>query len=115
MATRYLTTRPEWVDALRSGRKTIDARPVTYEVDCLKIGDLVQYSSVQARVVYLRFYPRFDALLNFEDWRQIAPEASGLDEVNRVLQVGDNAALPATGVVAIQLERVDRADDRPAR
>jgi ASC-1-like (ASCH) protein len=114
MATRHLTTRPEWTEALRSGRKTVDARPVTYEIDFLKIGDVIQYPGVQARVGSLRFYLSFDALLDYEDWWRIAPEASGRDEVNRLLEVGCEAALYATGVVAIELELLVGAYDRPA-
>jgi ASC-1-like (ASCH) protein len=115
MATRYLTTLPEWIEALRCGRKTLDARPVTYEVDFLKIGDVVQYPGFQARVVYLRFYPRFEVLLNYEDWWRIAPEASGRDEVNQLLELGYEVTLYASGVVAIELEPLALADDRPER
>jgi ASC-1-like (ASCH) protein len=100
MATRYLRTRPEWADALRSGRKTLDARSVTYEIDGLKAGDVVQYPGVRARVVRLRFYLGFGNLLAYEDWRQIAPDATGRDEVHRLLAEGHQA----TGAVAIELE-----------
>jgi len=114
MATRYLTTRAEWLEALRSGRKTLDARPVTYEVDFLKIGDVVQYPGVETRVVDLRFYPRFEALLDYEDSSRIAPEASGCDDVKRLLEVECEAALYANGVVAIELELLAGAGERPA-
>jgi ASC-1-like (ASCH) protein len=114
MATRYVTIRPEWVEALRSGRKTLDARPVTFEVDFLKIGDVLQYPGVHARVASLRFYPRFEALLDYEDWSRIAPEASGRDEVKWMLEV-EPEAIYATGVVAIELELLAGADEWPAR
>jgi ASC-1-like (ASCH) protein len=100
MATRYLRTRPEWADALRSGRKTLDARSVTDEIDGLKAGDVVQYPGVRARVVRLRFYLGFGNLLAYEDWRQIAPDATGRDEVHRLLEGGHQT----TGAVAIELE-----------
>jgi ASC-1-like (ASCH) protein len=104
MATRYLRTRPEWADALRSGRKTLDARSVTYEIDGLKAGDIVQFPGDQARVVRLRFYLDFGNLLDYEDWRRVAPDATGRDEVHRLLEEEYQAAVHANGAVAIELE-----------
>ena len=49
MATRKLKTRPEWEDALRSGRKTIDARLVADDIAELEVGDRVHYPGATAR------------------------------------------------------------------
>ncbi len=70
MATRNLKTRPEWEDPLRSGRKTIDARLVTDEIDGIKVGDLIHYPGAKARVRRIRFYPGFGDLLSYEDWHR---------------------------------------------
>ncbi|MGP0064943.1 MAG: hypothetical protein ACLQGP_15260 [Isosphaeraceae bacterium] len=107
MTTRHLKTRPDWTEAVRSGRKTIDARLVTDEMDGLKAGDFVQYPGVKARVVHLRFYPGFGDLLSYEDWRRIAPDAAGRDEVYRLLEEGHEATVHRTGAVAIELESAD--------
>jgi ASC-1-like (ASCH) protein len=106
MATRHLKTRPEWEDPLRSGRKTIDARLVTDEIDGLKVGDHVHYPGVKARVRHLRFYPGFGDLLAYEDWHRVAPDAASRDEVLRLLEQGHEATVQATGAVAIELERL---------
>jgi ASC-1-like (ASCH) protein len=92
------------MEAVRSGRKTIDARVVTDEIDGLKIGDLVQYPGARTRVGHLRFYPGFGDLLAYEDWRRIAPDAAGRDEVRRLLEPGHEATVHRTGAVAIELE-----------
>jgi len=106
MATRHLKTRPEWMEAVRSGRKTIDARLVTDEIDGLQVGDLVQYPGAKARVGHLRFYPGFGDLLAYEDWRRIAPDAPSRDEVHRLLEEGHEVTVHQTGAVAIELEPV---------
>ncbi len=107
MATRHLKTRPEWEDALRSGLKTIDARLVADDIAGLEVGDIVLYPGAAARVQHIRFYPGFGDLLAYEDWRRIAPGASGRKEVQRLLEEGHTATVRATGAVAIGLERVD--------
>jgi ASC-1-like (ASCH) protein len=104
MATRYMRTRPEWLDALQSGRKTVDARLLIDELDGLRVGDLVQYPGARARVRHLRFYPGFGDLLAFEDWRRIATGAPDREAVRTLLEEGDTATVLRTGAVAIELE-----------
>jgi ASC-1-like (ASCH) protein len=101
-----LKTRPEWADALRSGRKTIDARLVADDIAELKVGDRVRYPGAEARVRRIRYYPGFRDLLAYEDWHQVAPDAASRDEVLRVLEEGHEATVRATGAVAIELEHV---------
>jgi ASC-1-like (ASCH) protein len=107
MATRHLKTRPEWEDALRGGLKTIDARLVADDITELQVGDVLLYASAELKVRRIRFYPGFGDLLAYEDWRRIAPGASGREEVQRLLEEGHKATVRATGAVAIELERVD--------
>jgi ASC-1-like (ASCH) protein len=106
VATRNLKTRPEWEDALRSGRKTIDARLVADDIAELKVGDRVRYPAAEARVRRIRFYPGFRDLLAYENWRDVAPDAASRDEVLRVLEGGHEATVRASGAVAIELEPV---------
>jgi ASC-1-like (ASCH) protein len=106
VATRKLRTRPEWEDALRSGRKTIDARLVADDIAELKVGDRVRYPGAKAQVLRIRFYPGFRDLLAYEDWHQIAPDASSSDDVFRMLEEGHRATVRATGAVAIELRHV---------
>jgi len=104
VATRNLKTRPEWEDALRDGRKTVDARLVADDIAELKVGDRVRYPGATARVRRIRFYPGFGDLLAYEDWHRIAPEAASRDEVLRLLEEGHQATVRATGAVAIELQ-----------
>lgn len=106
MATRQLRTRPEWEDALRSGRKTIDARLVADDIAELQVGDEVHYPGARARVGRIRFYPGFGDLLAYEDWHRIAPEAASREEVYRLLEGGHGATVHATGAVALELEPI---------
>jgi ASC-1-like (ASCH) protein len=101
VATRNLKTRPEWEDALRSGRKTIDARLVADDIAELKVGDWVSYPGAEAR-----FNPGFRDLLAYDDRRRIAPDAEGRDDVLRLLEAGHEATVHATGAVAIELEHL---------
>jgi len=108
VATKNLKTRPEWEDALRSGRKTIDARLVADDIAELKVGDRLRYPGAEAQVRRIRFYPGFRDLLAYEDWHQIAPDASSPDDVLRVLEEGHQATVRATGAVAIELRHVGK-------
>lgn len=107
MTGRHLTTRPEWEDSLRSGRKTIDARVVADDVAELAIGQLVRYAGARRRVRHIRFYHSFGDLLAHEDWRQIAPDSSSRDEVLHLLENGRLETERQTGAVAIELEPVE--------
>jgi len=104
VATKNLKMRPEWEDAVRSGRKTIDARLVADDIAELKVGDHVHYPGATAQVRRIRFYPGFGDLLAYEDWHRIAPDAASRDEVFRVLEEGHEATVHRTGAVAIELE-----------
>lgn len=106
MPGRPLSMRPEWEDALRRGRKTIDARPVADDIAGLEVGEAVRYPGARMRVRRIQFYPGFGDLLAYEDWRRIAPDAASREEVRRRLEEGHEATVRATGAVAIELEPI---------
>lgn len=106
MSRRRLTTRPEWEEAIRSGRKTIDARPVADDIADLRVGQIVRYPGATARVRRIQFYSGFGDLLAHEDWRRIAPDMGDRDELVRLLEQGHNVTVRAGGAVALEIEPV---------
>ena len=102
MGKRHLPIRPQWGEAVRAGRKTIDARPADEHVTGLEVGEVVRYPAVRARVGRIAFYRGYRDLLAVEDWRRIAPDAKDRDEALRLL---GNSTGPS-GVVAIELTPV---------
>lgn len=66
MAKRHLTMRPEWGEAVRAGRKTIDAR-LADDAAGLEVGDAVRYPAVRARVARIACYRGYRDLLAVED------------------------------------------------
>lgn len=106
MSKRHLRTRPEWEDALRSGRKSIDARVVADDIADVSIGRVVRYPGVRARVRHMRFYHSFDDLLANEQWQKIAPDATSREEVLQLLGEGCGETVRETGAVAIELEPI---------
>ncbi len=109
MPGRPLSMRPEWEDAVRDGRKTIDARLVADDIDGLKVGESVHYPGARLRVRRIRYYAGFGDLLAYEDWRRIAPDAASSEEVRQRLEHGHEATVHATGAVAIELETANDA------
>jgi ASC-1-like (ASCH) protein len=101
---RHLGIRPQWEDALRSGRKTIDARLVADDMADLFVGHVVRYPGARLRVRAMRFYHSFSDLLAHEDWRKIAPDAASRDEALQLLEEGHRETERETGAVAIELE-----------
>ena len=102
---RRLTTRPEWEDAIRNGAKTIDARLVADDIADLRTGQLVDYPGARVRVSRIRYYPGFRDLLQHEDWRRIAPDMTGPEELLRLLEDGHEATIRSSGAAAIEIER----------
>ena len=107
VSRKHLKTRPEWEDGLRSGRKTIDARVVADDIANLSVGRIVRYRGARARVRHMRFYHSFRDLLANEDWRKIAPDAAGRDDVLQLLEEGCGETVRETGAVAIELEPIE--------
>ena len=107
MSGRHLKTRPEWEDALRNGRKTIDARLVADDIAELCVGETVRYPGAKLQVKRMRFYPGFRDLLAAEDLDRIAPDDRNADDVLKKLEEGHHATVRANGAVAIELAPID--------
>ena len=104
---RHLSIRPEWEDALRDGRKTIDARLVADDIADVKVGEIIHYPGARVRVRHMRFYSGFVDLFAHEDWRRIAPDASDLGELRHLFEEGHDVTVRASGAVAIEVEPID--------
>ena len=98
--------RPEWEDAIRGGRKTVDARPVADDIAEVKVGGIIRYPGARVRVTHMRFYPGFGDLLAHEDGRRIDPDGVEGDDLQRVLEEGHEATVRDRGAVAIEFEPV---------
>jgi ASC-1-like (ASCH) protein len=105
--------RPEWEDAVRSGRKTIDARLVADDIADLKVGQVIRYAGARVRVRHMRFYPGFADLLAHEDWRRIAPDTASADDLLHLLQDGHAVTIGQRGAVAIEIEPLHVPDAIP--
>jgi ASC-1-like (ASCH) protein len=103
--------RPEWEDALRSGRKTIDARLVADDVADLQVGQVVHYPGARATVRRIRYYPGFRDLLEHEDCRRIAPDGPDRESLLRLLEKGHQATVRGSGAVAVEIEVLDAASE----
>jgi ASC-1-like (ASCH) protein len=106
MSKRHLKIRPEWGEALRTGRKDIDARPAGEDVAGLEVGNVVRYPAVHAQVQRIAFYRGYRDLLAVEDWRRIAPDAANQEEAISLLEDAHAGIPHTTGVVAIEVTPV---------
>ncbi|HXH06190.1 MAG TPA: ASCH domain-containing protein [Vicinamibacterales bacterium] len=104
MSRRHLSLRPEWEEAIRRRRKTIDARVLADEMPELVVGAVLHYPGARARIRAVRYYANFADLLAAEDWRRIAPDARSREETLRLLEEGLGDAARHKGVVAIEIE-----------
>lgn len=104
---RHLSMRSEWEDALRDGRKTIDARLVADDIADVRVGEIIRYPGARVRVRHMRFYSGFADLLAHEDWRRIAPDATDPDELRHLFEQGHDVTIRAGGAVAIEVEPIE--------
>jgi len=104
---RHLSMRSEWEEAIRSGRKTIDARLVADDIAEVEVGAIIRYPGARVRVTHMRFYSGVGDLLAHEDWRQIDPDGADADQLRRVLEEGHAVTVHDSGAVAIEFEPVE--------
>lgn len=103
---RHLSMRPEWEDAIREGRKNIDARLVADDIANVKVGSVIRYPGARVRVTHMRFYAGFNDLLAHEDWHRIGPDAADAEQLRWLLEEGHEASVHDSGAVAIEFEPI---------
>ena len=103
--------RPEWEDAIREGRKKIDARPVADDIANVEVGSVIRYPGARVRVTHMRFYAGLNDLLAHEDWRRIAPDAADEKQLRRLLEEG-HASVHHRSAVAIEFESIGAEPER---
>jgi ASC-1-like (ASCH) protein len=103
---RHLSMRPKWEDAIREGRKSIDARLVADDMANVKVGSIIRYAGARVRVTHMRFYAGLNDLLAHEDWRRIAPDAADAEQLRRILEKGHEASVHHRSAVAIEFESI---------
>ncbi len=105
--TKTLWIRPEYLEWILAGRKTIEVRVGYPNIVRLRPGDRLLLNGVHAyRIVRIADYPDFEALLQAEDAAAIAPDcpAERLLEDLRSIYPPEKEAL---GVYALHVHRED--------
>ncbi|MCD6290684.1 MAG: ASCH domain-containing protein [Anaerolineae bacterium] len=106
---KVLWVRPEYLDEILSGRKTIEVRVGYSNIRRLRPGDILRLNDVHPyRIRRITTYPDFETLLAHEPAAAIAPDmdAAALLQVLRTIYPPDKEAL---GAVAIEVEAVPEA------
>jgi ASC-1-like (ASCH) protein len=104
MKTYSLRIRPPYLRWILDGRKTIEVRVAYPHLTRMEAGDAVRFNDERTYpVVSVNRYPTFDALLEAEDPRLIAPELSDPTELLRVLRDIYPPEKETLGVLAIHL------------
>ena len=62
---------PEWEEAIREGRKTIDVRLNINPNADVKKGDIIRYRSTEVVVKSIRAYPGISDLLAYEGFEKV--------------------------------------------
>ncbi len=107
--TKTLWIRPEYLEWILAGRKTIEVRVGYSNIARLRTGDRLLLNGAHAfRIVRIADYPDFEALLLAEDAAAIAPDCSPerLLEDLRSIYPPEKEAL---GVYALCLSGEDHA------
>ncbi len=102
-APLHFEIKPQWEEAIREGRKTIDVRVNAKPYADVEKGDIIRYSSAKVRVKKIRAYPGLSDLLAHEDRRKIVPEAKNNQEALQKLLEGMHNE-PPHGVLAFEIE-----------
>ena len=109
--TKVLWIRPEYLQEILTGRKTIEVRVGYENIRRLREGDLLRLNDAYLyRIKRIARYPDFDALLAHEPHAAIAP---GMDE--ETLRQALRAIYPpekeALGVIALEIEPAAELDE----
>ena len=104
MKNYSLRIRPQYLQGVLDGRKTIEVRVAYPHLVKMSAGDTLTFNDQHAyHVVKVNRYPGFDALLEGEDPVRIAPEISEQQALLRVLHEIYPPEKEALGVLAIHI------------
>ncbi|GAB4415943.1 MAG: hypothetical protein OHK0032_12080 [Thermodesulfovibrionales bacterium] len=108
-ASFHFDMRPDWEDAIKEGRKTIDVRVNAQPYADVNNGDIIRYRSTEVKVKKIRAYPSLSDMLAYEDFRKVAPGAKDLQEaIQRLLEEIPHAE-PSHGLLAFEIEALRKA------
>jgi ASC-1-like (ASCH) protein len=102
-ATFHFDIRPQWEEAIREGRKGVDARPNIQPYADVKKGDVLRYHSLRVEVLGIHAYPGLNDLLQAEGFRQVVPEAQDIHQALAVLLEEFHHLEPPHGVLALKI------------
>lgn len=102
-ASFHFDIKPEWEEAIREGRKTIDVRINAPPYADVNKGDIIHYRSTKVKVKKIRAYPGLTDLLAYEDFRKVAPEAKSHNEALRRL-LEEIPHIEPHGILAFETE-----------
>jgi ASC-1-like (ASCH) protein len=105
-APLHFEIKPEWEEAIREGRKTIDVRVNAKPYADVEKEDIIRYKSTKVKVKKIRAYPGLSDLLAHEDRRKIVPEAKDNQEALQKLLEAIPHNEPPHGVLAFEIEKM---------
>jgi ASC-1-like (ASCH) protein len=109
-----LRIRPQYLQGVLDGRKTIEVRVAYPHLARMSDDDTLTFNEQHAyHVVKVNRYASFDALLEGEDPASIAPEISERETLLRVLREIYPPEKEALGVLAIHIAPIHGAGQPP--
>ncbi|HEY65711.1 MAG TPA: ASCH domain-containing protein [Caldilineae bacterium] len=107
---KVLWIRPEYLQEILAGRKTIEVRVGYSNIRKLRTGDLLRLNDTYFyRIRRIAQYPDFEALLAHEPTEAIAPGISE-EELRRALRSIYPPEKEALGVIALEIEPASEQD-----
>ena len=104
MKNYSIRIRPQYLATILDGRKTIEVRVAYPHLAGMAAGDTVTFNGEHTyQVAQVARYPSFEALLDGEDPKRIAPELAGREPLMRVLREIYPPEKESLGVLAIHL------------
>jgi ASC-1-like (ASCH) protein len=104
MKNHLLRIRPQYLPWVLDGRKTIEVRVAYQRLATMGAGDTVIFNGQHPyQVTKVNRYPSFEALLDGEDQKRIAPELPSREELLEVLREIYPPEKESLGVLAIHL------------
>ena len=86
--THYLNLPEEWIKMIESGKKIMEARPISGICAPILVGDHIRFNrNIDVTVSKINTYGSMKELLSHEGWEQIAPDATGPEDAyHRILK-----------------------------